>query len=92
MKNLPKNVRPYKRTDIFDENSVPQGLLKNHNTKVNIWGKINVIEGKLLYVIQSNPVEEIELYPEKVGIVEPEVKHFVKPIGPVKFFVEFLKE
>lgn len=91
MKVLPENVRVYKKTDVFDENSVPQGLLKDHNTRPNVWGKINVIEGKLLYTIQSNSVEEVELTPRKFGVVEPEVKHFVKPLGQVKFFVEFLK-
>lgn len=91
MKELPENVQAYKKTDIFDEHSVPQGLLKDHNTKPNVWGRINVIAGKLLYTIQSNPVEEVELSPEIFGVVEPGVKHFVKPLGHVKFFVEFLK-
>jgi tellurite resistance-related uncharacterized protein len=91
MKELPENVQAYKKTNVFDENSVPQGLLKDHNTKPNVWGRINVIEGKLLYIIQSNPVEEVELSPDRFGVVEPEVRHFVKPLGHVKFYVEFLK-
>lgn len=92
MKSLPSNVLVYKKTNVFNESTVPKGLLKDHNTKSNVWGKINVIEGKLLYVIQTNPVEEVILSPDIFGVVEPEVLHYVKPLGPVKFFVEFLKE
>lgn len=91
MKHLPQDVHAYKKTAVFDENSVPSGLLKEHRTKKNVWGKINVIEGKLLYTIQSNPIETVELSPDLFGVVEPEVEHFVKPLGHVKFFVEFLK-
>ncbi len=91
MKDLPEKVHAYKKTDLFDETSIPYGLLKDHSTKANVWGKINIIEGKLLYIIQSSPPEEIELSPEKFGVVEPEVLHHVKPLGLVKFFVEFLK-
>lgn len=91
MKELPDNVQSYKKTNIFDENTVPAGLLKDHSTKANVWGKVTVIKGKLLYTIISNAVEEIELTPDKYGVVEPEVKHFIKPLGQVEFFVEFLK-
>lgn len=91
MEVLPENVQSYKKTPIFDEGSIPAGLLKDHSTKIGVWGKINILEGKLLYVIQSDPREEIELTPENCGIVEPERKHFIKPVGKVRFFVEFLK-
>tara|TARA_R110002072_G_scaffold534_6_gene3999 strand:+ start:174026 stop:174301 length:276 start_codon:yes stop_codon:yes gene_type:complete len=91
MKELPKNVEVYKKTNVFDENSIPKGILNDHSTKPNVWGKINIVEGKLLYVVQSNPVEKVELSVEKFGVVEPEVRHYVKPLGKVKFFVEFLK-
>lgn len=91
MKKLPENVKPYKKIDIFDEHSVPYGLLKDHSTKAGTWGKITLLEGKLLYRIQSNPIEEVELNPQKFGVVEPEVLHHVRVIGQVKFFVEFFK-
>ncbi len=91
MKKLPDKISVYKKTDMFDQDSVPKGLLENHSTKEGVWGKINVIEGKLLYRIQSDPIEEVELSNEIFGVVEPQVLHSVTPIGTVKFFVEFLK-
>ncbi len=91
MKELPDGVVTYKKTQVFDENSIPLALLKEHNTKVGTWGKIVIIEGQLLYTINTDPIEEQILTPLVYGVVEPQVLHFVKPIGRVKFFVEFLK-
>ncbi len=88
MKSLPDNVVAYKRTPEFDQNSVPTGLLNNHQTKEGVWGKIVVMSGKLQYTIQQ-PFEEIALDSNKYGVVEPTVLHQVKPMGPVRFYVEF---
>ena len=35
---LPGGLHEYKRTPEFTESSIPQGLLKDHNTKAGIWG------------------------------------------------------
>ena len=92
MKTLPDNVKPYKKTPTFTEESIPIGLLKSHTTKSGTWGKICINKGKLLYTIEVEPYESIELSPTKYGVVEPEIPHHIKPIGEVEFFVEFLKE
>ena len=90
MKTLPKNIIEYKRTPSFTENSVPKGLLRSHTTKSGTWGKIVIEEGLLLYRILEPDVEEIELSPDKFGVVEPQVPHEVAPLGKVKFHVEFM--
>ena len=91
MKKLPENLEGYKKTPVFDQESVPRGLLKDHCTKENVWGKIWILEGELLYTIQSEPIEEIVLSRDRFGVVEPQILHFVTPLGKVKFYVEFLK-
>ncbi len=88
MKTLPPDVKPYKQTPEFTESTLPNGLLKDHQTKAGVWGKIVVLEGKLLYTIQQPP-EETVLEPGKPGVVEPTVLHHVQPQGPVRFYVEF---
>lgn len=88
MKNLPENVKSYSRTATFTQETVPQGLLKDHTTKENVWGLIQVQEGKIEYVI-GNDVHILE--PGRNGVIEPLVVHHIKPIGLVSFFVEFYK-
>jgi len=91
MKDLPNNLEAYKRTPEFDENSVPKGLLKAHQTKQGVWGKIVVLEGELQYSIDSSDNEVLVLSTKKHGVVEPEVFHQVKPVGNVRFYVEFYR-
>lgn len=89
MKPLPEAVVAYKRTPEFDENSVPNGLLKSHQTKESVWGKIVVLEGCLQYTILEPELEVILLDANHFGVVEPTVLHEVKPQGSVRFYVEF---
>ncbi len=85
---LPPGLAAYKRTPVFDENSVPPGLRREHRTKDNVWALIHVLEGRLLYRILSPPGEQV-LTPEKPGVVQPGQPHEVTPLGHVRFFVEF---
>ena len=91
MKNLPANVVPYHRTQEFSEVTVPDALRRRHTTKPGVWGRICVLEGSLSYRILEPMGEEHVLSVERSGIVEPEVPHEVEPLGPVRFFVEFLR-
>ncbi|TDJ09434.1 MAG: DUF1971 domain-containing protein [Deltaproteobacteria bacterium] len=88
MKELPEDVNSYKKSNVFSQDDIPAGLLKNHQTKEKTWGMIRVLEGEIMYVIGE---EEIRLSLDRPGIIEPQVHHHVKVMGPVKFFVEFFK-
>jgi tellurite resistance-related uncharacterized protein len=89
MKDLPGNVTSYNRTPEFTRATIPKGLLRRHQTKAGTWGKIVVLEGQLRYRILEPELEEINLWPDKFGVVEPTVRHEVEPIGHVRFYVEF---
>jgi tellurite resistance-related uncharacterized protein len=89
MRQLPTTVRPYKRTATFDQDSIPAGLLKSHATKTGTWGRIVVLQGRLLYRILEPVPTETLLLPGTAGVVEPGIRHEVEPDGPVQFYVEF---
>jgi len=91
MRSIPRQCASYKRTATFTNHTIPVGLLNAHQTKSGTWGKIVVIEGKLLYRILEPNVEEHILDPQHFGIVEPQVLHQVEPIGEVSFYVDFHK-
>lgn len=91
MKPLPPDAVPYQRTREFSQSTIPAGLLRRHTTKPGVWGRIQVLEGSLRYRILEPVREEHVLTPERHGVVEPEVPHEVEPLGPVRFFVEFLR-
>jgi len=87
MKTLPSQVKAYKRTPLFTEESISDALLNRHNTKAGVWGFICVEEGELEYSIEGG--EKYILSTSNPGIVEPEVFHNVRPLGKVTFYVEF---
>jgi tellurite resistance-related uncharacterized protein len=86
--SLPAGVKAYRRTAIFDQDSIPAGLCREHRTKAGVWALIHVVEGRLRYRI-LDPLSETELAAGKPGVVRPGQPHEVEPLGPVRMFVEF---
>lgn len=91
MKKIPNGFTKYKQSKIFNEKTIPQGLLKNHQTLEGVWGEITILSGEIIYVIQSNTKERIKLNSETLGIIEPKAPHYLIPMGNVKFFIAFYK-
>lgn len=89
MPQLPDDCQSYRRTPIFDQHTIPPGLLKSHQTKAGTWGKIVVLEGSLRYRILEPEIDEYLLDRETCGIVEPGVLHEVAPVDSVRFYVDF---
>jgi tellurite resistance-related uncharacterized protein len=85
---LPDGVVAYRRSPEFDQDTLPAALQREHTTRAGTWALIHVIEGKLLYRV-LDPHSEQVLEPGTPGIVVPQEPHEVKPLGPVRMFVEF---
>ena len=49
MSRLPRDAKPYRRTDTFTSATIPAGLLRSHATKAGVWGLIHVLQGHLVY-------------------------------------------
>ncbi|RMX08091.1 DUF1971 domain-containing protein [Corticibacter populi] len=86
---LPAGIRAYKRTPEFTQETVPAGLLRDHTTKAGTWALIHVLEGALLYVVPSEGFQQVLAPGKPPGVVRPQQLHSVKPLGPVRFYVEF---
>jgi tellurite resistance-related uncharacterized protein/hemerythrin-like domain-containing protein len=91
MPRLPPNAACYKETAVFDETSVPAGLLASHTLRAGTWGEIVVLEGRLDYVIESDPVLSTTLRPGVAGNVAPEQPHHVRLQPGARFKVRFLR-
>lgn len=90
--SLPDDVSPYKRTPTFTEESVPAGLLNEHNTKAGTWGLLTIEQGSLLYVITEPGFEEEHILEAgDIGVIEPMHKHRVEPLGNASFHVVFYR-
>ncbi len=85
---LPAGLVAYKRTPVFDQDSLPAGLRRRHRTRAGVWALIHVVEGALRFR-SFDPAEETVLFPGRPAAVGPEQAHEVEPLGPLRMFVEF---
>lgn len=86
--HLPEGLVAYRKTAIFNQDTLPNGLRKTHRTKPGVWALIHVVEGRLRYR-SLEPFQEQILLPGTAGLVRPEQAHEVEPLGVVQFYVEF---
>ncbi len=82
------SVQPYRSTEEFTEATLPEALRREHRTKPGVWAVIRVLEGTLRYTQIDPPTEQL-LTPEQPGLVVPQARHFVTPLGPLRMRVEF---
>ena len=71
-------IKPYRSTPIFDQDTLPAALRRRHDTKEGVWG-----------VIILDPPSEGILTPDKPGLVLPKQPHFVTATGTMKMQVDF---
>lgn len=90
MKTLPDDVKAYRRTSIFTQETAPKGFFKNHTTRDNVWALLHIVEGQLEYTIGTDEIHILK--PGKNGVIEPQVVHHIKLLGQVAFFLEFYKQ
>ena len=89
-RRLPDGVTAYRRTPVFDQASTPKALLRDHATKAGVWGLIRVLDGRMELTTADAPDPDI-LDPDTPGVVRPEQRHRVTPLGAVRFYVEFYR-
>ncbi len=77
---------PYRTTPVFDENSLPAALRREHRTKAGVWGFIRVLEGRLR-LERADTAETLDA--ATPGLIEPEEPHSVTPLGAMRMQVEF---
>ena len=88
---LPDHVRPYRRTPVFTEATMPAALKATHSTKAGVWGLVTVLEGQLRLIFLDTGECHL-LDPDNPGVVAPERLHRAEPLGPVRFTIDFCAE
>jgi tellurite resistance-related uncharacterized protein len=73
----------------WDERTMPAGLLTAHQVAPGTWGRINVYEGELRFVAETEPAIDVALGPDSIQAIPPEVRHAIQPVGSVRFSIDF---
>ena len=78
---------PYRTTPVFDQNSLPAALRREHRTKPGVWGVIRVLDGQLQLQRAAGTAETLDA--ASPGLIGPEEPHWVTPLGAMQMQVEF---
>lgn len=85
---FPDDMSLFKRTDVFDERSMPRYLIQGHRLDQGVWAKMVVTEGMLSYTrLFPYKIREI-LANNNEAIISPNQTFSLKPIEKVKFYIE----
>ncbi len=88
---LPDDLQVVRKTDVWDEQTLPAALRRAHRVASGTWGRLRVQRGRLRFVADTQPPLDVVVGPETPQAIPPDVEHHVDPLGEVGFFVEFLR-
>ena len=80
-------MRSYKTTQVFNEETLPAALRREHRTKAGAWGIVRILEGQLWLRFPDGRDELLDM--DTPGLIRPEETHWVEPIGQMQMQVEF---
>ena len=88
---LPAQAEVYTSSPEYTNQTMPEGLSRDHRTRAGTWGRIVVRDGKLMYSLIDPKVPAWVLRPGIDGIIAPGLSHWLAARGDVRFVVEFLR-
>lgn len=88
---LPDDVELTRTTDVFDNETVPAGLLRAHRVAVGVWGRLIVHTGTLNFVFEDRADEPIVVPAGEHVVIPPARPHHLELEQPTTFAVEFYR-
>lgn len=86
---LPDGLVLTRTTDVFDNHTVPAGLLRAHRVAEGVWGRLVVHTGCLTFVFDDEPDQPIAVAAGETVAIPPARQHHLELDGPTTFAVEF---
>lgn len=86
---MPADYTEYRRTPVFDASTVPKALLREHRTKVGVWGILHVVAGEVDYVVLEPERRVTTLRAGAAQVVTSALPHEVVLREGARFFVAF---
>jgi tellurite methyltransferase len=88
---LPQDLEVVRTSDVWNERTMPAGLRRAHRVAGGRWGRLRVEAGEVRFRAQTQPKVDTIVGAGGSQAIPPDVEHEVAPLGPVSFFVEFLR-
>ncbi len=88
---IPDGFTLTRTTDVFDNDTVPAGLLRAHRVADGVWGRLVVHAGVVRFVFEDTPNEAIAVAAGDAVVIPPARPHHVELDGVARFAVEFYR-
>lgn len=89
LRELPDGLVLTRTTDVFDNHTVPAGLLRAHRVADGVWGRLVVHTGRVTFVFDDEPDQPISVAAGETVAIPPARQHHLVLDGPATFAVEF---
>lgn len=88
---IPEGFVLARTTDVFDNATVPAGLLKAHRVADSVWGRLVVRSGSVRFVFEDEPDAAAVVKAGETLVIPPARLHRVELDGSATFAVEFYR-
>lgn len=89
--SLPDDVVPYRTSDVFTEDTLPDGLRRIHTTQPGVWVRVDLEAGELTLHLPDADLAW-PLRSGQPGVIPPETRHAIAPKdGPLRFTLTFFR-
>lgn len=86
---IPDGFELARTTDVFDNDTVPGGLLQAHRVAAGIWGRLVVHTGTVAFIFEDEPDTPMNIGAGEAVVIPPARPHHVELDSPATFAVEF---
>lgn len=87
---LPADLERVRTAGPFDAETLPRALKRAHVVAERTWGVLRVLEGAVVFTIETTPPTSVRVSRGEEQPIPPDVPHLVRLDGPVRFVIDFL--
>lgn len=88
---IPDGFVLVRTTEVFDNQTVPAGLLRAHRVADRVWGRLVVHSGSVHFMFEDEPDAAAVVKAGETLVIPPARLHHVELDGPATFAVEFYR-
>ncbi len=85
----PDGLEYVRTTEVFDNTTVPAGLLRAHRVADGVWGRLVVHTGTVTFIFDDQPDSPITVEAGGSVAIPPARQHHLELDRPATFAVEF---
>jgi tellurite resistance-related uncharacterized protein len=87
---LPADLHVVRTAGPFDRDTLPPALQRSHLVADRTWGVLRVLEGAVMFAIETTPPTSVRLTSGDAQPIPPAVHHLLRVDEPVRLVIDFL--